>query len=408
MTVYIVAAILISVQQTSFGTHVFNYPKHDPPLDGIIDKPETVALFAGQPMTDYNNYRIFKFSFGHLVQGKDLYGVYPGEHWDFYKYSPTFALLMGAIAWLPDVAGLSVWNLLNALALFFAIRKLPFSVTAQCLLLWFIANDLFGCFANAQSNGIMAGLVIAAYVCMQGGKPMWATLWLVLATFIKVYGAIGFCLFLFYPDKVKFILYAAMWTIIFAALPLLVTPFSTLTWQYHSWLALMKADASTTGTGLSVAGWLQTWFGLNNVKSYVTMIGMVLFVLPFARFRLYRHELFKLLVVASMLIWVIVFNHKAESPTYVIAVAGVGIWYFAMPRAGWRTALLFVTLVFTSLSTTDLFPPAVRTAFIYPYDIKAVPCIIVWFVVFAELMLLKPGKTGVKAEYAETGEEFRK
>jgi hypothetical protein len=36
-------------------------------------------------------------------------------------------------------------------------------------------------------------------------KVMWAALCLVAATFIKLYGAIGFCLFLFYPDKLKFL-----------------------------------------------------------------------------------------------------------------------------------------------------------------------------------------------------------
>jgi hypothetical protein len=91
-----------------------------------------------------------------------------------------------------------------------------------------------------------------------------------------------------------------------------------------------------------------------------------------------------------MLIWVIIFNHKAESPTYIIAVAGVGIWYFAMPKAAWRTSLFWLVFIFTSLATTDICPPALKDAFFKPYTIKALPCIIVWGTVFCELMLLKP------------------
>lgn len=41
----------------------------------------------------YNNYVIFKMSFPHLVNNEDLYIVQPEEHWDLYKYTPTFAVL---------------------------------------------------------------------------------------------------------------------------------------------------------------------------------------------------------------------------------------------------------------------------------------------------------------------------
>ena len=149
----------------------------------------------------------------------------------------------------------------------------------------------------------------------------------------------------------------------------------------------MIADASAA-IGLSVTGVLHSWFGISHGMATVTITGIVLFLLPLARFRLYGNELFRLLILASMLIWVIIFNHKAESSTFIIAVAGVAIWYFAMPKANLRTALLLLVFIFTSLSTTDIFPPYIKQHFIYPFKIKAVPCILVWCVVFAELMLL--------------------
>lgn len=354
----------------------------------IMNRPEYMNQFIGRYLTEYNNYVIFKCSFFHLIHGTNLYGLYPAEHWDFYKYSPTFALFMGSIAYLPDLLGLSIWNILNGITVFFAIRMLPLSVRKQCLILWFAALELLTCLQNNQSNGLMCGLMIAAFACMEQKKTVLATLWLVLAMYIKVYGAVGFCLFLFYPGKLKFILCAALWTVIFAALPLLVTPLHTLVWQYQNWASLMVADAAAA-RGLSVAGWLYSWFGIENVKMYVTGIGLLLFLVPFARFRLYGNEVFKLLILASMLIWVIIFNHKAESSTFIIAVAGVGIWYFTMPDAKWRTALFWFVFIFTCVATTDIFPMFVKKQFIYPYKIKAVPCIIAWCVVFAELMLLR-------------------
>ena len=388
LAVYIGAAVFISVQVVMMGTHLYTPPK-DPIPNDIMNQPGYMNLFFGKHLTEFNNYLIFKGSYFHLIHGQNLYGIFPDEHWDFYKYSPTFALLMGAIAYLPDMAGLIIWNVANVLVVYFAVRMLPFSKRSQAILLWFIINDMATCLSNTQSNGLMCGLMVAAYCCMQNNKAIWATLALALATYIKVYGAIGFCLFLFYPDKVKFILYALFWNIMLLALPLLVTPFGTLVWQYHNWATLLMADASAA-TGISVAGWLHTWFGID-AKSIVSVVGLALFLVPFIRYKLYQDELYKILTLAGMLVWVIIFNHKAESSTYIIAVAGVGIWYFASPRLGWHTALMLLVLVFTCLSGTDFFPPYVKKHFVYPYTIKAVPCIIVWCVIFAELLTIKPG-----------------
>jgi len=396
--VYVCSAVFISVQLVMLGTHLFVTPPLSHNGD-IMNDPAILSRFIGTRFTEYNNYVVYKQSFFHLLRGNNLYTIYPTQQWDLYKYSPTFALFMGLLAYLPDVIGVSVWNILNVVTLFIAVRMLPFTVRVQCIILWFIANDLLTCLSNVQSNGLLCALIIAVYCCLQNGKLVWATLWLVVATYIKVYGAIGFCLFLFYPGKLKFILYALLWTVILAALPLLVTPFQTLVWQYHNWAAMMVADAAAA-TGLSVSGWLNSWFGVINGKAYITLAGLVLFLLPFLRFRMYADELFKLLTLASMLVWVIIFNHKAESPTYIIAVTGVAIWYFAMPRATWRTVLILFVFVFTGLSGTDFFPQFIRLGYILPYKIKALPCIITWCVIFTDMMLLKRGEWGTTASIA--------
>jgi hypothetical protein len=58
--------------------------------------------------------------------------------------------------------------------------------------------------------------------------------------FIKVYGAIGFCLFLFYPDKLKFIKWSIFWSIQFVILPLIVTPWQTAgIGNTHNWATMM-------------------------------------------------------------------------------------------------------------------------------------------------------------------------
>lgn len=390
LAVFIITAVLSAVQLISVGTHLFVMPDASARAFDVMNRPENLQLFTGHYFTDYNNYVIFRQSWFHLINGSDLYRLYPAEQWDFYKYSPTFALFMGSLAYFSDYIGLSLWNIINGAALFLAIRMLPFKTKWHSLLLWFIINDLLTCYANAQSNALMCALIIAAYGHMEQHKPQWATLWLVISVFIKVYGLIGFAMFLFYPNKLRFLLFAAGWTVVLALLPLAVTSPQTLIWQYQNWVALMKADAAAT-IGISVTGWLHTWFGLDSGFGYVTLIGIILFLLPFSRISMYKDPVFKLLILASMLVWVIIFNHKAESPTYVIAVTGVGIWYFAVPRAHWRTAILFTVLIFTSLSNTDLFPSFIKQQVFKPYTIKAVPCILAWVVILVEMMRLPPG-----------------
>ncbi|MBS1687897.1 MAG: DUF2029 domain-containing protein [Bacteroidetes bacterium] len=396
LIVYVILAVFASIQIIATGGHPFTMPVYSHHTTDIMNNPDVLKQYIGHQYYDYNNYIVFRQSFLHLLHGKDLYTIYPAEQWDLYKYSPTFALFMAPLNILPDMAGLICWNLLNALVLFAAISMLPFTDKKKALLLLFIALELLISMQNAQSNALLAGLMIAAFGCLERRKMLWAALWLVLATFIKVYGAIGFCLFLFYPDKLKFILYSLGWTIIMALLPLTVIPAHTLIYEYKSWAGMMAADQSAS-YGLSVMGWLHSWFGLEQGKNLVSFIGTILFLLPLFRFKLYKNAQYRLLTLASILIWVVIFNHKAESPTFIITLSGVGIWHFSQPAATWRKAIMIMALLVTCLSVSDLIPHSIRQDIIKPYAIKAVPSIIIWCVLFIQLMALSRKKMAATA-----------
>ena len=91
-------------------------------LAGIAVGPAVVPQSAPRsvdPYTHYNNYVIFRQSFAHLVGQQELYTLsISAEHWDYFRYSPSFALAFGAFAWMPDLAGLLLWNILNVSVLF--------------------------------------------------------------------------------------------------------------------------------------------------------------------------------------------------------------------------------------------------------------------------------------------------
>lgn len=371
LALYIVIAVIVSIQLVSLGTNQqFNDSSN--------------AFY-----TSYNNYIIFRQSFFHLIEGKDMYILHPTEYYDLYKYSPSFGLFMGLFAYLPDIVGLILWNSLNVIVLFFAIRKLPFSDRNITFFLLFIIIELVTSLQNSQSNALLAGLMIAAYTSLSRGKPQWATLWLVLATFIKVYGVVGFAMFLLFPQKPKFLLYAALWTIILLFLPLLVTTPQLLADQYISWGNMMRADQEAS-FGLSVMGWVQKWFGLADLKEEVTIAGMLLFFVPFLRIKQYKEPLFRILILAFIMIWVIIFNHKAESATFIIALCGICVWYFAEPATKARTFLFWMAFTFVSLSHTELFI-SIRDEVIDRFALKPFACIVIWSYILVRLLTVKQG-----------------
>jgi hypothetical protein len=336
--------------------------------------------------THFNNYIIFRQSFFHLVHHQNLYASYSAEHFDYYKYSPAFAVFMGIFAFLPIAIGLIFWDLLNALILFFAIKALPVNdKKIRIAVWWFVVIELITSLQNSQSNALLAGLLLLAFCFLERRKIAWGTLMIVLTVFIKIFGLVALSLFLLYPDKKRFVLYTALWMGLLALIPLLVISPSQLISLYENWWKLLSTDYSGSA-GISVMGWLNSWFHIAPPKNMVTFTGIIIFCIPLIFTRRYDQFIFRWLFFCSILIWVIIFNHKAESATFIIAVCGIALWYFAQERNYFNLALLILAFVFTCLSPTDLFPPAVRVNFFVPYTVKVVPCIVIWVKLIYELI----------------------
>lgn len=328
--------------------------------------------------TKYNNYIIFKQSFYHLINDRDLYSVYPEEHWDLYKYTPSFSLAFGVFAVLPDLAGLICWNLLNALVLFFAIWYLPgISQPGKKWISLLVLVELMTSLQNEQSNGLIAGLIVFAIGFLERKRYAFASLVLLFSSFIKIFRLGGFVLFLFYPQKWKALIYSLCFGSLLFALPLLVITPEQYYSQMSSYTGMLSADYDMS-YGYSVMGWLQSWFGFDPGKNIVILAGLILFLIPFLRTRQYQNYSFRLLLLSSLLIWLVIFNHKAESPTFIIAVTGVAIWFVQSRKTILDISLLILCMLLTSFSPTDIFPRLVRDNYVTPYCLKAVPCILIW------------------------------
>lgn len=359
-------------------------------------KADKQAVDPGGPLYNhYNNYSIYKQSFFHLINGQDLYVKYPDEHWDLYKYTPTFSVFFGAFAFLPDWLGLNLWNLLNALVLLFAIYYLPRkSLKEKVLIVFVVLIELVTALQNEQSNALMAGMIVLSFGLLERKHYFFASFFLVFTVFIKLFGLVGFALLLLYPEKRKFVQYAFGWFVLFLLIPLIFISPTAYIQIYESFWHMLQADHMGSA-GLSVMSWLQIWFGLAASQNLIVVLGVSLFLVPLARIKAYQHKAFRLLLLSSILLWVVIFNHKAESPTFIIAMTGVALWFVSSKRSKTDIAVLLSAILFTSLSPSDLFPANFRESFLIPYVIKAVPCILIWSMIIFR-MLTMPFDSEVK------------
>ncbi|PZR75354.1 MAG: hypothetical protein DLM73_05380, partial [Chthoniobacterales bacterium] len=345
-----------------------------------------ITLVASwQKYAQANNLRIFRASFWNLLAGANLYALHPAQHADYFKYSPTFALLMAPFAAVPELVSAIAWNFCNVFALFAAIQLLNLSREQKAAVLWLILIELLTSIQNFQSNVLVAALIIGTFVAFERGWPEAAALCVALGAAIKIFGGAAALLFLFYPRKLRFLVATAAFSLLLAALPLLVNSATLLQWQYANWLTLLHADY-LAGEKLSIMSWLRAWFGLNWPNSIVQIIGGMVLLLPLIRVERHRELTFRLQFLASLLVFLVIFNHKAESPMFILALSGIAIWSIAGEQNLWRGIIVALVLLVTSLASTDLVPRYWREMVMTPLVLKVVPCILAWIAIQAELL----------------------
>ena len=334
------------------------------------------------------NFEIFRLSSLNLVAGQNLYAEYPDEHSDRFKYSPTFALLFSPFAILPWPLALFLWSVLNALLLFVAVeRVLPprAALLAQALLLLEVLRAM----QNAQSNGLIAGLIILAFSALERARAWRAATAVVLGVCVKIFplAALTFAI----PRRLA--MRTGAWAVLigasFVALPLFVTTPSRLLAQYGWWRSVESSDAPQRW--FSVMELVYRWTGSTIPNWPIQLAGTLLLVAPLALRRARWDEArFRFLYLCSVLLYVVLFNHQAERASYVIAFTGATLWFAGEPRARWRTALYGVALltipVLSTLVPSGLIPWYLMrspTAMLYRL---AVPSLAIWLGVQFELL----------------------
>jgi hypothetical protein len=384
-------------------------PHDPPPRAGLLDRLAptralrvalvayalTAVLVAVQRtiLSRENNYWIFTAAFRHLRSGQDLYAAYPDLHSDFFKYSPTFALLFGPFALLPDTLGYAGWALACAGVVYWGcVRLLPSRAAALALGIAWIS--VVGDVQRAQSNAFVAGLMILAWVAYEGGRHVPAAVAVAMGAFVKLFPLAAGMGALLHRRWLRFCLILVGVIAAGAALPLIATSPDALGMQYRSWYAIETRDAAPMpryGTGgadlyAGLMGQFRVWFGVEWPHWPVQLAGLVILLAPVALQRArFGERAFRIQLLASLLVFCVLFNHQAESPSYSIAMIGAAIWYAASERATWRTWLIVACVAIVNLGSTDLLPRSLYRAYYVPYLLKTMPLIPLWIVMQLEL-----------------------
>ncbi|MDE3213770.1 MAG: DUF2029 domain-containing protein [Bacteroidota bacterium] len=338
------------------------------------------------------NYYIFKNAFWHAVHGTSLYQYYPAEKLGDYLYGPLFSALIAPFAVLPVPVGAFLWSIFNAGVLWIAIRKLPVTYRNQQIILFICMIEMLTSIENMQINCFIAALVILSFSFVKKGKDFWATFFIAFGFLVKVYGIVGLVFLFFSGDKKKFIWSFLLWVVILGVLPVVLTSPTWLAHTYHEWyytlIAKNQRNQNSLWQNLSVMGMLKHIFGVENKNLLVMGLAGLCYGLPLLRIKQIATRNFQFLYLAFGLIGLVIYSSGAESPTYIIAMTGVAIWYCFQDKRDWRIlALLIFAWVLTSLSVTDLFPPSIKDGFIRPYSLKALPSFIIWLVIAWNLMV---------------------
>ena len=340
-----------------------------------------------------NNFLVFRGVFWHTWHQTSLYAAYPAEYNDTNYYGPVFSLLIAPFAVTPLFIGLLFWLIALTLALWLAVRHSELSERQQLFVYWFCAHELLTAIYMQQFNIAIAAIILLAYYFIARERDFWAAFVIVLGTMVKLYGIVGLAFFFFSHHKMRLLLSCIFWAAVMFVAPMLISSPDYVVGQHGEWFtALTSKNGENIGSiaqNISTLGLFRRISGNNDYSDLIIILpALMLFALPYLRRSQYCHAAFRQTLLASVLMFTVLFSTGSESSGYIIALTGVAVWYTAAPwqRSRWDIGLMVFVFILSSLSPSDLFPAYLRREWVQPYALKALPVTIVWLQLCYEML----------------------
>jgi len=360
----------------------------------------------------HNNYLIFKGVFFHLKDGLNLFSAYPDEYYDTNHYGPLFAVVIAPFAILPDIIGLLFWNLALSVGYFAAVTTSSLSNNTKCLIFYTCAFEFLLALTMQQFNVAIVSLLLGAYTLVEKRKDFWASILILLGTFVKIYCIVGMVFFLFSKNKRNFALGLIIGSIVFFALPMVFSSPEYVIGQYREWyLSIVDKNAQNLMTlwqnisvfGLirrigyaSTYGFSELYFSLHQGAPihnglwtdfsdlWVLIPAFVLFAASVVRRNKWDNMSFRTNILASVLLCICLFSTGTEFSGYIIAMTGAAIWFGTCSwKRNWFDTLLFIMAMLISIDY--IFPNVLRDKIIC-FALIAVPFLLIWTKLTVELL----------------------
>ncbi|PSL49509.1 uncharacterized protein DUF2029 [Chitinophaga niastensis] len=350
-----------------------------------------------------NNFLIFKNVFFHVLHQQQLYIHYPAEYYDVNLYGPVFSFMIAPFAGFENHLGAMLWALSGAAALFYAIRQLPLTRIQQNIILLLCSQELMGASGWFQLNQFVGAFIILTFTATIKGKDLWAAFFIVLGTLTKFYGIVGLAFFFFSPNPRRFIAGLFLWGGVLFALPMIISSPQYIINCYYEWFAAivhkneLNVGVNTLFQDISAGGLIKRIFHIPWLSNTAVLIpAFLLFLLQYSRLEFRYNSRYRLYILCSTLMFPVLFSTSSESPTYIIAIPAICIWYVMQPATKWNNIFIFFSILLVSFSHSDVVTPWVRTNLAVPYALKALPCLVLWLMIaydiFTKKFLLQKAK----------------
>lgn len=334
------------------------------------------------------NLEVFRHASAMLLAGRDLYD---GSSVDWFKYSPTFALLFLPFALVPAWLAAALWGALNFGAAFAGIEAVA-GKRARVALLAALPGVLLATDGD-QANLLVVGAMLHAFASFERGRSITGALAVALATLVKIFPLAAALFALPHRDREQSLFRVIVALVLGLVLPLIVMSPAALIAEYSSWLALLRADHSNLGW--SIVTVVREHGASGNAAQLVTGAFMVL---PFVAAAVVPVEArFHRLAVAATLILIVLGNHRSEYASFVISAIGVGLWFAEGPATRARITLL----VLASLAHGPFYvrdDPVLTGTFSFLaahrmfHPLRLVPLGLIWLAMYRELAAAVVGR----------------
>jgi len=343
----------------------------------VIFRTASERLFHHQNLYDFIQYKII---------------------WDKFFYTPQFAFLFYVFTIIPIPIAVFLWIGVGAGLFYWVLQMLPVSNMSKTIIFFIALSDLINSFQNLQTNAINTALMLFIFVSLYHSKYVWAALCVAICLSIKIYPAAAALLFLFYPNKVKFMVWCAVFTLLLFFIPMVVVPKEYYLSCLQDWIKAITEDANDKfiANSPSLIGINYTWLPKPLNHFYIQLTGLILVFVPL--YKILKHQVdtvFILLYLSFIMLFVVIFNHATESPTYIIASTGAAIWFAVSLKNKLNIGLLILLIFVCIIVPTDIYPTFIKKEYLIPLKIRVIPCLLIWIKIFYDLLIYKPQETAV-------------